>query len=440
MNSSSAFFDIPRFLSAFSEWGAAVSLCAFLPRRDGRRVFIIKAAFFLVLQTAFMELTGDLPLVFWIPCMSAAVIFMGVFVYSSYSLTKVAAFHFTMTAFMTAEFAASLEWQMEYFFLGFPPGETAFRIANVLIVNGIVFLSGVFFSRSLNRGFFASITWREAVSVFLIAIMAFTFSNISFLDARTPFSVQFERDIFILRTMVDLAGVAVMYAYQSRMGELIMEKETAVMNTVLSAQYDQYRTYQQGIELVNIKYHDLKHQIAGLRAEMDPEKREEWLSRLEDELEVYRPETQTDNAVLDTLIAGKTAVMRKNRIKFTCVVDGQILSAIHVTDICSIFGNALDNAIESVVQEPDPEKRLIHLTVTERSGFIFIMMSNYCSRELDEKEGFPVTTKTDQRNHGYGLRSIRYAAGKYGGSVTCRLENSYFELKILIPLKQGGGK
>jgi len=47
----------------------------------------------------------------------------------------------------------------------------------------------------------------------------------------------------------------------------------------------------------------------------------------------------------------------------------------------------------------------------------------------------PVTTKKDTFNHGYGLKSIRYAVQKYGGVVSVDQKDHWFELKILIPLK-----
>ena len=38
--------------------------------------------------------------------------------------------------------------------------------------------------------------------------------------------------------------------------------------------------------------------------------------------------------------------MRTTGNKMTVVADGKLLNQIHVMDLCTIFGNALDNAIE----------------------------------------------------------------------------------------------
>ena len=277
--------DIPRFLTAFSEWIAVMVVCGCFPRKNWWPGFIAKAVLFLVCQTVFLQMTANVPRVFWIPCMILAVLGMGLFLYSACLLPPVVVFYYTMVAFLTAEFTASLEWQIEFFFLGFPPGDDLFRLATELLVNLAVALTGSWLIGRGSSRFIASITWRESASVFLIAVLAFSMSNISFVTTETPFSVRFPVDVFGLRTMVDLAGLAIMFAHQSRISELVAEREAAAVNTALNAQYDQYRNYLQGIELINIKYHDLKHQIAGMRAEIDPEKRELWLNQLEEELE-----------------------------------------------------------------------------------------------------------------------------------------------------------
>ena len=141
---------------------------------------------------------------------------------------------------------------------------------------------------------------------------------------------------------------------------------------------------------------------------------------------------------MDTLIAGKMMNCRANNIKITCVADGDILDFMHVADICTIFGNSLDNAIESVTMIEDPEKRLIHLTISQKKNFVLIQINNYCENHITMKNGYPVTTKADKADHGFGLKSIRYTVEKYHGTLTFDLKDNWFELKMLIP--QGGLK
>ena len=67
------------------------------------------------------------------------------------------------------------------------------------------------------------------------------------------------------------------------------------------------------------------------------------------------------------------------------------------------------------------------------SGILCIRFENYCEGSLNFSEGLPVTTKEDRNFHGYGLKSIRYVAKKYGGTVTARMEKQWFVLQLLFP-------
>ena len=107
-----------------------------------------------------------------------------------------------------------------------------------------------------------------------------------------------------------------------------------------------------------------------------------------------------------------------------------------MADISVLFGNALDNAIEAVSQIPDPEQRLIHLTVSQHLGFLRIQVENRYTGRLRMLNGLPLTTKADNRFHGYGVKSIQATVEKYGGSVTFRGEDGWFELRVLIPVPQ----
>ena len=108
----------------------------------------------------------------------------------------------------------------------------------------------------------------------------------------------------------------------------------------------------------------------------------------------------------------------------TCFAAGSGMRFLDVMDLCSIFGNALDNAIEYEKKIGDPEKRLIKVTVYNQNRFLLIRIENYCEETIPLRDGLPVTTKKDP---------IRHAAEKYGGSLTVTQEPPWFVLTVLIP-------
>ncbi len=428
--------DIPRIFTAIAEWMACITYCVVMKRKVKSEDFILTSILALIVQCMFLVLTKGLPVVFWIPCMLVAVGFMYIFMYFTCDDTKNVIGYYCARAFLLAELAASLEWQLACFFRNITDS-ILIQVVIFIAVYGLVFVWAHYMEVSITRGIFQlEINTHELWAAIVIAVAVFAFSNLSFVFSNTPFSAGLSADIFYIRTLVDIAGIMILYVYQSRICELLAEKELRNIHSMLKAQYDKYRGYQTTFDLINMKYHDLKHQIAGLRAEMSDEERKKWIDTLEQELESYSPELETGNSVLDTLIAGKMMNCRANNIKITCVADGDTLDFMHVADICTVFGNALDNAIESVSLIDDPEKRLVHLSITQKKNFVLIQINNYCEGTITTKNGYPVTTKADKGNHGFGLKSIRYTVEKYHGTLTFDLKDNWFELKMLIP--QGG--
>ena len=432
--------DIPRFSTALAEWCACMMYCLILPGGIRGKKMAAWSALFLFVLTAFLVMTDDVSRILWLPCMLAAFASMFVFIRFIGRQNLINAVYYTMRAIILAEFAASLEWQLHYFFIGTPaltPVLFGTSILHMLIVYAAVFAAAAFVEKSIGgEGAAQSYGTQDALAAALVAAGTFAFSNLSFLMQNTPFSASVAREIFMVRTLADLGGLMILYAFQSRTGKLQAEKELGNIQTVMASQYENYRNYQESIDLINFKYHDLKHQLAGLRSTADPKRRSDALEAMEKELEEYRPEQQTGSPVLDAILAGKTAQCRKSGISLTCVADGSLLSFMHVSDVCSIFGNALDNAIEYTSLLDDPRKRMVHMKVAKKKNFLFIEISNYCEHAIPLRDGMPYSTGKDGKIHGYGVKSMQYAVRKYGGTIQYAHEGKHlFVLRILIPMQ-----
>lgn len=428
--------DIPRIYTAIAEWGSCLVYLYILKKENMKSVhFIAGSIFMLAIQSIFLTVTDNVNEILWIPCMMIAAGMMYVFLMIGGKIKPLGTAYCCARAFVLAEFVASLQWQIVSNVQTWGNQSIWIEILITIFIFGGCFTLDIYLEKDLlKQNYLEQMTVKEVAAVAIMAVAIFAFSNLRFLNESAPFASRERADIFSIRTLIDLGGIAILYAYQSRISEYIAERELSVMNMMLKSQYEQYRNYQDSLDLIQMKYHDLKHQITGLRAESDEEKRKEWLDSMEKEISAFENITRTGNQVLDTILAAKIFHCRKNNIQITCVADGKLLDYMQVTDICSIFGNALDNAIEHVILIPDPKKRLIHLTVSAQKGFVFIKIENYCEAEINKNdENLIATTKTDSKNHGFGLKSIRTAVEKYDGSLAFGVQQNWFELKILLP-------
>ena len=435
MNPQEVFPDIPRLYTALAEWLACLVYISQFPLRlRGWKLAAVSGGMLLVQSTFFLA-TKSLPLVLWMPCMVCAVALMVLFIWICCNVNVLNAGYSGIRAFILAEFGASLEWQL-YFHSSFHFGRDNLWNKTVCLVIVYTIVFGFMYyleNRRKISNHRMRVTAREMWGAVAIGIAAFLMSNLSYAYTNTPFG-DVVIDIFNTRTMVDLGGLAILYAYHVQRGELHMKYELDSIHNVLQNQYAQYRQSRESIDVINRKYHDLKHQIAALRAENNPARRNEWLDEMEENIKAYEAQNKTGNPVLDTVLTSKSLYCQKHGINLTCVADGTKLGFMDVRDICTIFGNAMDNAIECELRIPDKTKRLIHVTVAVQRGFLLLRFENYYEGHLEFEEGLPVTTKQEKNYHGFGIKSIRYTAQKYNGSVKINTDDNWFEMKVLIPL------
>ncbi|MDO4284859.1 MAG: ATP-binding protein [Eubacteriales bacterium] len=432
----SELMDTPRLYTALAEWGACLVYIFLLRRRfQGIRLGASLAGGLLVFA-AYQTIAGLLPLWFWIPCMAGALLLMYLFLTFACRESRPLLLDCCLHAFVLAEFTASLQWQLYVW------AETNFHVGQIwsVLLMLLLYPSALFLFYRLERSHFVQrdpaeeTDVRELTVSALIALCSFSLGNLSFAAPNTPFSTA-ASSILYVRTLVDFCGLVMLYALQDRREELRMRSENQAMNGILQRQYDQYRLSVDNIELLRREFHDLKHYMIAIRAEQDPAKKEQYLLEMEEAILTQEALSNTGNNVLDVLLTTKSTYCLQNDIHFTCMADGNLVAFLHVKDICSIFGNMLDNAIECVSRFSDPEKRLITLTVRRQNRFLVIQCENYTDTELSLTQGqLPLTTKTDKAYHGYGLKSIRHAAQKYGGTMTLQTRENWFTLQILIPI------
>lgn len=356
--------DIPKLYTALAEWLACVLFVRLLPQRynAAKTAGILAAA--LPLFGLVQWLIGIVPLSLWIPGMVVALVLMYATIWLCCRLNFCDTGFWWALAFTLAEFVASLEWQLYSFGASKMPGSWWIQGLFLLVFYGGGF--GVFLrleQKRLRDKAPLHMTRRESISAAVIAICTFLISNISYVTTNTPFSGRMTTEIFWIRTLVDFAGVAVLLSMQDRWQDMQTQHELTAIQTLLKRQYEQYRISRDNSEAINRKYHDLKHQIQVIRMESDAARREEYLSQLEKGMQSLGVNQHTGNDVLDTILSDKQLYCSQHQITLTIVADGARLDFIETMDICSIFGNALDNAIEGVEKLADPQQRLIRVAV-----------------------------------------------------------------------------
>lgn len=186
------------------------------------------------------------------------------------------------------------------------------------------------------------------------------------------------------------------------------------------------------IQAMNIKAHDLRHQIRTL--ETGSVVTPEVISDLTETVLNYESYIKTGNDTLDVLLTEAALRCERADIEADFRVDGTCLGFLSAADLNALFGNAIDNAIEYLSKLPRDD-RLLWVMGGRTDGFIRLRFENRLLTPVALENGVPRTTKADTLSHGFGTQSILSIARKYGGSASFAARDEVFTVCVILPAR-----
>lgn len=228
-----------------------------------------------------------------------------------------------------------------------------------------------------------------------------------------------------------VCGVAILLFLSRTLEKRNLQREVEQLQHTIRQSEQQYKISRDTVDMINIKCHDMKYKLdaailgSGVSADA--------FADLRRSIAIYDSVIETGNPLLDVLFTEKSLYCESHGITLSCMVDGKLLSFIEDGDLYCMFGNIVDNALEAVMGIREREKRVINVVVKGREGMALVQVENYFTGLLRGEDGQPVTTKDDKNYHGFGLRSIRAIARKYGGEMSVDAQGDVFSLTLLFP-------
>ena len=305
---------------------------------------------------------------------------------------------------------------------------SAITIFMYLFIYFIVYLVSYFmFASQIKKGVQVTIS-----SSYLIFIIAISLGLVIFVNSFAVYNLSndFSSQAMGLFNLVSMVCCFFVLAFQFKLlDNTNLKEEVDDAYRLLREERKQYLQSKNNVELINERVHDLKHQI---RAIVENESlKKEVVDEMENAIRVYDSKVKTGNDVLDTILTEKSLECSSKNIKITCLLDGKALSFIDEIDLYTFFGNAIDNAIESVVQLED-EKRIISLTAKEKGNTVSLVLENYTENNIEKNDDGLIKSSKDTPFHGFGMKSMEAITEKYHGNLTYTIENGVFSLYALF--------
>lgn len=269
------------------------------------------------------------------------------------------------------------------------------------------------------------------ITVYLCSVEDIYFAKLSigrenFFDNHTYYVLRQTGNVFCA-----ICCASVLLLATKIINERELQQEVDYLTHSIKQGQRQYEISKDTMDLINVKIHDIKYKINSVLAEHSDISKEE-LDELRKSIRIYDANIETGNELLNVFIMDKSLYCEQNEITLSCMIDGSKLDFMEAGDLYCLFGNIMDNALESVIQIKEKEKRVINLSVKAINNMLVIQSENYYIGNLVFKEGVPQTTKEDENWHGFGLKSIRMIVQKYGGELSVKAEDGVFHVNILF--------
>ena len=226
---------------------------------------------------------------------------------------------------------------------------------------------------------------------------------------------------------------------QKRNSEL-EKKNLEQQNYMLSEQVTHQIEYYDKIQEVHLELrkfrHDIKNHYLSLYNLLEENKidsAKEYLNSISKMVSEPRNYIlNTGNPLFDSLISDKVSYAKKNGI----TVDAQVLLTSKLDmdnfDICVLFGNAFDNAIEACLSIESDQEKIIRFQLKTHRKILNVVLSNTANEPKIDDLGDIQTSKEDSQNHGFGLKNIASIVDKYHGVLQKGYSEGFFTLTFML--------
>lgn len=186
--------------------------------------------------------------------------------------------------------------------------------------------------------------------------------------------------------------------------------------------------------------HDLKNHIialSGLLENREWEKMSSYLKNMEGSAALENFEEVTGNKVVDVLLYQKRQMAEKNNILWECDVQIPEKCNINEFDLCVLFGNILDNAVEACERiqgsRTGCRSKFIHIQAGMVKKCFFLEVKNITGGVCNNAAGH--TRKENPKEHGIGLLNVRDVVNRHNGTMHIEVQDAVFIISVLIPLE-----
>ena len=216
----------------------------------------------------------------------------------------------------------------------------------------------------------------------------------------------------------------------------ILSHNVEILNKQLDYQWKHYNDIKKHQDEVKRHWHDIKRHsslILNLIENEEYEKAKDYIRSITEEISEVENKKVSKNKIIDAILSNKIEECNLKNINLTMDIKIPEILNISDFDICVIFGNILDNAIEACENINNNEiGKYIDIKSKLINKQLYIYIENSKEGDIIEKKNKFITSKKDKYNHGLGLENVKKSIEKYNGKIRINYDKNIFKLSILM--------
>ena len=305
----------------------------------------------------------------------------------------------------------------------------------ILTVYGMAgLLMPVFYGKT--RKWYAVLTMPLLVIIMVIDMAGWGASNGIMLRSGGNMGVYYDQ-------IFSHAGLCILsFLLMSAAGFYVFGMERIYLEQKKSSQYHSqiavYKMLEEQYRQSERLRHDMKNHVialSGLFESKEWERMGEYLKNMRGGGLEFFGDT-TGNKAVDALLYQKRKQAEREHIKWECDVRLPKICSINEFELCVLFGNILDNALEACerLRRRKPHSRedcFVDIQAKVIKKFLLLEVKN--SMDMTEKYVDGYTNKENPKEHGIGLLNVGEVVRKYNGALKTEAKNGVFATAILVP-------
>lgn len=215
----------------------------------------------------------------------------------------------------------------------------------------------------------------------------------------------------------------------------ISHQQTQLLEQEIERQMERYNQFSKSMDEIKRYRHDMRNHLIGIDALLQDGNIQETRSYIAQLGEAFKAKTamyDEKNYILNALLVEK--ITKAKEFSIDVKVDVKLHKQLMISnmDWCILFGNALDNALEALLNVPCEQRKLI-IQIISKGNTLCVQIRNTKVGPLfyDKKQRIQ-TTKKNKTSHGFGLKNIENCVRKYDGEINIVVEDDSFSLIFVL--------